>query len=225
MAPPRSHHTHHAPDRESAAAPPRTADAPPVTPGHQRAARPKVLLLAGAFAGPLTAAGCTTAPEEAAGAEGNGGHWEQGDLGQQLAAAGARRLLYTFMASAAAAAYPARFEENTRIYPDNHNLRSLRSLQTMTIDSDLTDGTKVTTFIDGSNPGVARMIIAFRGTVHPTVTAPLSNWTDVVVDLTSVREGGPPQPAPRPHAGLRPGGRRLEAAVAPGRRGRCTTAR
>jgi hypothetical protein len=143
-----------------------------------------MLLLAGAFAGPLASAGCVTAPGEEPGAEParegtrsaaiSGNNWPQPVRPE---------FYYTFMASAAAAAYPARFEDNTRIYANN--IRSLRSLPTMTIDSALTDDTKVTTFLDASDPNVARMIIAFRGTVHPTFTAPLSNWTDIVVDLSS----------------------------------------
>jgi hypothetical protein len=89
---------------------------------------------------------------------------------------------YATMASAAASAYPARFEQNTMVVGAR---RVLRADQNFRIFESATDPATVTTYFDTSSAIVTRVIIAFRGTVHPSFGSPFSNWTDIGVDVWS----------------------------------------
>ncbi|HWO22044.1 MAG TPA: hypothetical protein VNO30_24950 [Kofleriaceae bacterium] len=89
---------------------------------------------------------------------------------------------YAVMALAAASAYPARFEGYTVQDGGSRVLRADRDLKILTSS---TDPTKVTTYLDKSDPAVTRVVLAFRGTVHPTAEHPLSNWTDPLIDIWS----------------------------------------
>jgi hypothetical protein len=89
---------------------------------------------------------------------------------------------YTIMASAAASAYPARLDRHTEA---EGSVRVLRTDTTFVLRHPLTDASMITTYVDRTTPNRVRVIFAFRGTVHPTLTAPFSNWTDIRTDISS----------------------------------------
>jgi hypothetical protein len=137
------------------------------------------LLLAALIGGELTFAGCTSSPEELLP--------ERSAIPSPVTADGFPQpaednIYYTVMASAAASAYPARFDANTE---EEDGARVLRADPAFVQRLDLTRASRVTTYIDAHSLDRVRIIIAFRGTVHPTFTSPISNWTDIGTDISS----------------------------------------
>lgn len=93
-------------------------------------------------------------------------------------------IYYAAMASAAASAYPARFEALT--VQDPHGLsRLLKANELLRLDLEVSDSERVVWYQDTHLWERIQVVIAFRGTVHPTFLHPASNWTDVGVDLES----------------------------------------
>jgi hypothetical protein len=137
------------------------------------------LLLACLMGGGLTFAGCASSPDESSP--------ESSEARSPIEFFGWNQPVrpdhyYAVMASAAASAYPARFEQNT-VEVDGR--RVLRADQNFRIFESTTDPTKITTYFDTSSAIVTRVILAFRGTVHPSLGSPFSNWTDIGVDVWS----------------------------------------
>jgi Lipase (class 3) len=145
------------------------------------------LLLTHLLVGGLTSAGCVSSPDELqpetseipSAVESN-----EFDLPAQS------EIYYMVMASAAASAYPARFDGTTMEIPDDQGFtdRVLRADRNLRLISSATDETMFTTYSDNSSPNVLRVIIAFRGTVKPRITAPLSDlsaWKDLHSDIIS----------------------------------------
>lgn len=137
------------------------------------------LLLAHLIVGGLTFAGCVSSSDEL--------RPETSETPSPVTADGWRQpkdpdRYYAVMASAAASAYPARFERTTM---EMHGTTRLRVDPDFVMRYDVTDPARVTIYVDASRLDTVRIIIAFRGTVHPTVSSPLSNWTDIGTDISS----------------------------------------
>jgi hypothetical protein len=140
------------------------------------------LLLAYLMVGGLTFVGCVSSPDES--------RPESSEISSSIDSndfdlPAQPEIYYMVMASAAASAYPARFERTTVQVNED---RFLRADQNMKLMSSVTDETMYTTYFDNSSPSVLRVIIAFRGTVKPQLTSPLSDlsaWRDLAADIKS----------------------------------------
>jgi lipase (class 3) len=142
-----------------------------------------LLLLANLVVGEFTCSGCASSPDEYPPESSAIAPIDSNDFGLPAQS----ETYYMVMASAAASAYPARFERTTMEVTDERGFpeRVLRADHNLRLLTSATDETQFTTYVDTTSPTVTRVIIAFRGTVKPQLTAPLSSWRDVLTDVRS----------------------------------------